>query len=442
MTGLRKYLEMSYRGIISGVLEFPELSDRKDGNVWALNFNSDIGDILLGSVVLPVAAIGTAYVDPTHASPIAAAYGKMNGTNTIFTKELVVGDVVLVNGLYIRQISAITSDTVLYFDYALDVAVTGVTMQKKLANGFWDVALTGIVASDASHMIYTNPYYNHVYSADAAFANLIAGDKIAVLINSIYQERIIEGLVSTGEAVITEPFYGDLTGIDSAPQAAAARKTFDAYPITNTGNSNSMKIMLWTETTSGGYEWIVFSQKNLDGTREELIPAGVPTNAVATETVITFTGQPTATKIVTFGDEIYEWFANGGSPDPYTDNIDVEIGLNTDGSITNLEAAINLNSTYHVTAVKNLGTDKIAITATSLFEFYNDLPTTDDDGNVSFPDVTFGGGAGASTTGVNATPCHKGERLLDTVGSKIWFAKDDNTNVYSLTKYWYYMAIA
>ena len=512
MTGLRKNLEMSYRGLIQSIYDFPELTDRHDGNIWVLNYNGDIGDIEYGGYIMvdqtartgtvstvnqtttgdysEILGIGTdftttakvgskisinneeryvivvtdgthltldfplsgvvtgslfytllplagqtVYVQSTHANPIAAAYGKIAGTNTLFTTELAVGDVVLINGLYVRQIATITSDTVMFLDLALDVAVSGVTFQKKLADGFWSAALDGTIATDVNHLVYDNPYYNKVYSANAAFEYFKAGDAFVVIIDGVAQLRMIETWSDSGTCTITEPFYGDLTSL-----LTPSNITWGTYAqlIANTGNSNAMKILLWTETSSGWYNWVVLSNKNIDGTSTELIPAGLPSNAIATETELTFAGQPTAGKIITFGDDVYEWYANGGSPDPYTDNIDVEIGLNTDGSISNLEAAINLSSSYHVAAVKDLGTDIITITATSLFQYYNDLPTTTDDGNLSFTDTTFGGG----TYGIDATVSKKGERYLDVFNSKIWIAKDDNTDIYSLTKYWYYMAIA
>ena len=440
MTGLVKNLKMNYRGLIQGVLDFPELSDRKDGNAWVLAFPSAIGDVKMGTVVS--VTNGTGYVNATHQNPIAANYCKINGTSTIFINELVVGDVLLIDDTEIRAITVIESDTVLYLDLALEMAVSGVSFKKKLADGTWSDDLDGTIATDVNHFVYDNPYYKHVYSADAAFALLIAGDKISITIDTVVQERIIQEIINSGEIIITEPYYGDISSIDSAPEAVAVTKTFAAFPIENIGASNLIKILFWTETSADGYGWICFSQENIDGTSKDLIPAGVPVNAVATVTVLTFAGQPTSGKIVTFGDDVYEWYPNGGSPDPYSGNIGVEIGVTTDASITNFETIFNGNTSYHVNAVKDLVLDKITFTATSLFEYYNDLPTTEDDGNLSFPDITFGGGTGSSTPGVNATPSHKGERLLDVAGSKVWVAKDDNTDIYSLTTHWISMTLS
>ncbi|HQM83917.1 MAG TPA: hypothetical protein PLD55_04455 [bacterium] len=129
--------------------------------------------------------------------------------------------------------------------------------------------------------------------------------------------------------------------------------------------------------------------------------------AVPTETKITFaTAAPSTGDTVKFGDEVYEFTTD--SETELSDPTNIRIDMDALNIIDHTSAAqgfktvFNAETAYSVTATGDAAV--ITLTATDNFEEYNDLETTTSitaTATATFEDTTFGGGTGASTTGVD-----------------------------------------
>ena len=389
----------------------------------------------------------TAYVSSTHANPVASTYALIDGAATAFNTELVVGDVIQITladlSTHVRTVAIITNATSMNLDVGMEAAIiVGATYKKLESDGTWSAALTGTMTTNVNHFIYTNPYYKHLYSANTAFSALIAGDKVTIVnpTTSTALERIIDTVVSSGDVIITEPITGSLTALTDAGLAKNLMTSEVGYLISNTGNSNDSKVLLWTETSSG-YGWVAMTEENLDGTSPALIKFdSAPVQGVATYTECTIgVGVPANGRYVTFGTEIYEF--NTGAVTAGRIKVDTTGAASVTDAAVALKTAFNTNTSYDVTATNLAGVAKF--TANSLYEDYNTLPTlANAGGNITWAAATFGDGGGNSTTGVNATIGHKGEQLIAT--TTLWVCILNNldvTNTDSVATHWKSVAL-
>ena len=130
--------------------------------------------------------------------------------------------------------------------------------------------------------------------------------------------------------------------------------------------------------------------------------------AVPTVTKITFaTAAPSTGDTIVFGDETYEFTTDSetGLTDPANIRIDMNALSITDETTAaqGFKTVFNANTAYDVAGTGDAAA--ITLTASANFEAYNDLATTTSitaPATATYEDITFGGGAGDSTIGVDA----------------------------------------
>ena len=399
--------------------------------------------VIYESIIPDNAGAKTAYVDATHANPIAASYAKMDGTSTLFGTEVIVGDVIQITladtTTHVRVVASIASPTSMNLDVEMEAVISvGATYKKQLSDGTWSASLTGTMVTNASHFIKTNVYYKHLYSNDTAFSALVAGDKITIVNPTTCTafERIVDTFVTSGDVILTEVITGDLTELISNAKKKNLTTMEVGYLIANTGNSNESKILIWTETSANSYGWVALSEQNVDGTTPALIKFGAtPVQGVKTYAECTIaSGVPANGRYVTFGTEIYEF--NTGAVTAGHIKVDTTGAMNVTDAAVALKNAFNANTSYDVTATNTAGVAKF--TANSLYVAYNTLATLVNAGsNITWSAATFGAGTSTSITGVDAPIGHKGEQLMN--GTTLWVCILNNldpANTDSVATHW------
>jgi hypothetical protein len=208
-------------------------------------------------------ASGTCYVNAYHQSEVAEHYGEMTGSNTLFTTELAIGDVIKIEGSNeIRQVSAIDSNTTLHVDTLFTGTISAKKIYKKnTTTGYYD-ELIGTVSKHANHNTKTNAEYKKVYGNFSTFS---VGDILVIVTTTGTWTRKIESIVSTTHCYVTLPLTGSIANIDTVGEAKAFTVIQTANKFVNGGShDNKGRVIMWMTSATDVAEWITLEVGTLN----------------------------------------------------------------------------------------------------------------------------------------------------------------------------------
>lgn len=248
---IRKFKNMYFRGTIESAGDFPAMSSRKDGFVYALWYDGTIGDPEnTVDTTATEQAVTSIVTNEGHKDPLEAGYKKVTGVASLFDTNMDVGALIIING-ETRYVEAITSELEITLNEPLNTEIT-------LEDAIVKYDFINIVS--ASKLVYVDEDHatnKKVYGDGTAFlTDLCPGDRITIVVDGRPLIRIVDAIADNTELTITTPFTGDLTDIEEENvyyEAVPYIKTSTADKITGT---NTGKYILWNETPTG-YVWTV-----------------------------------------------------------------------------------------------------------------------------------------------------------------------------------------
>lgn len=159
----------------------------------------------------------------------------------------------------------------------------------------------------------------------------------------------------------------------------------------------------------------------MDVIRKKYFGDSVPQNAKKASAVLTVTGSATDGKVVSIGDDTYEFDPSDDGVTSGNIKIDLSTTNDADTILSNLETAINDNGTENVTAVADTFYGELTVT-------YDEVGTEGNDISVSTDETNCSWSASNLASGQYATPAHReGVAYIDDVNEDIYITLDGNS---------------